>query len=216
MVLLLGAEPLCRVIRNARPQIAGIAITRIAPTLVQLESGDRFLAQASCGSHRVEAQHVAGDLAPNYGKRIKEQIVRAGDLYPTVAETLPSSAAFSQTNPTEVYSTDSQHFSARRLRGLRAWRERCSERASTTHGPPHSGSVFKQNTDELGLTVAPGGRGPGVARFHPEFIVRLEKAMASSAEAWLARLAAYDLAQICGGESQIDVRLLPPQPTWGP
>ena len=90
--------------------------------------------------------------------------------------------------------------------------------------PPHPGRLVKENLDGLGLTVAQAAEGLGVTRqqlykvinyqsaISPEMAVRLEKAIGSTAEAWLAMQAAYDLAQVRQHEGQIVVRRLAPQP----
>ncbi len=90
--------------------------------------------------------------------------------------------------------------------------------------PPHPGHHVKEKLDGLGLTVAQAAEGLGVTRqqlykvincqsaISPEMAVRLEKAIGSTAEAWLAMQAAYDLAQVRQHEGQIVVRRLAPQP----
>ena len=91
--------------------------------------------------------------------------------------------------------------------------------------PPHPGRLVKENLDGLGLTVAQAAEGLGVTRqqlyrvincqsaISPEMAVRLEKAIGSTAEAWLTMQAAYDLAQVRQHEGKIAVRRLMPQPT---
>ena len=76
--------------------------------------------------------------------------------------------------------------------------------------PPHPGLLVKENIDGLGLTVAQAAEGLGVTRqqlykvincqsaISPEMAMRLEKALGSTAEAWLTMQAAYDLAQVRG------------------
>jgi antitoxin HigA-1 len=90
--------------------------------------------------------------------------------------------------------------------------------------PPHPGLLVKENIDELGLTVAHAAEGLGVTRqqlykvincqsaISPEMAVRLEKAIGSTAEAWLTMQAAYDLAEVRRHEGHIVVRRLAPQP----
>lgn len=90
--------------------------------------------------------------------------------------------------------------------------------------PPHPGRLVKENLDGLGLTVAQAAEGLGVTRqqlykvinyqsaISPKMAVRLGKAIGSTAEAWLAMQAAYDLAQVRQHEGQIVVRRLAPQP----
>lgn len=74
--------------------------------------------------------------------------------------------------------------------------------------PPHPGLLVKDNIDELGLSVQEAAAGLGVTRqqLHrvirgasgvtPEMAVRLEKAIGSSAPAWLAMQAAFDLSRV--------------------
>lgn len=91
--------------------------------------------------------------------------------------------------------------------------------------PPHPGRLVKENIEEMGLTVAQAAEGLGVTRqqlykvincqsaISPEMAVRLEKAIGSTADAWLKMQVAYDLAQVRQHEGQIVVRRLAPQPT---
>lgn len=91
--------------------------------------------------------------------------------------------------------------------------------------PPHPGRLVKENIEEMGLTVAQAAEGLGVTRqqlykvincqsaISPEMAVRLEKAIGSTADAWLRMQAAYDLAQVRRHEGEIVVRRLAPQPT---
>ncbi len=84
--------------------------------------------------------------------------------------------------------------------------------------PPHPGRLVKENLEELDLSVAEAAQRLGITRqqlykvincesaISPEMAVRLEKAMGSSASAWLRMQAAYDLAQICQYEKEIVVR----------
>lgn len=88
--------------------------------------------------------------------------------------------------------------------------------------PPHPGRLVKDNIEELGLSVAAAAEGLGVTRqqlykiikeesaISPEMAVRLEKAIGSSADAWLRMQAAYDLAQVRLREDTIKVRPLEP------
>ena len=74
--------------------------------------------------------------------------------------------------------------------------------------PPHPGRLIKDELAGLGLSVAEAARGLGVTRqqlyklvncvsaISPEMAVRLERAIGSTADAWLRMQAAYDLAQI--------------------
>jgi antitoxin HigA-1 len=82
--------------------------------------------------------------------------------------------------------------------------------------PPHPGRLVKDNIDELGLSVAQAAAGLGVTRqqlykvikgesaVSPEMAVRLEKAVGSTADAWLRMQMAYDLAAV--RKREIDVR----------
>ena len=84
--------------------------------------------------------------------------------------------------------------------------------------PPHPGRLVKENLEELDLSVAEAAQRLGITRqqlykvincessISPEMAVRLEKAMGSSASAWLRMQAAYDLAQIRQYEKEIVVR----------
>ena len=84
--------------------------------------------------------------------------------------------------------------------------------------PPHPGRLIKSNLEELGLSVAEAAKGLGVTRQQlyrvingecavtPEMAVRLEKAIGSSAGAWLRMQMAYDLAQINSRASSIKVK----------
>lgn len=86
--------------------------------------------------------------------------------------------------------------------------------------PPHPGRLVKDNIEELGLSVAAAAEGLGVTRqqlykiikeesaISPEMAVRLEKAIGSSADAWLRMQAAYDIAQVRLREDTIKVRPL--------
>ena len=91
--------------------------------------------------------------------------------------------------------------------------------------PPHPGRLVKDTIEEMGLTVAQAGEGLGVTRqqlykvincqsaISPEMAVRLEKAIGSTADAWLRMQAAYDLAEVRQHEEQIVVRRLAAQLT---
>lgn len=74
--------------------------------------------------------------------------------------------------------------------------------------PPHPGRLVRNEIEELGLTIAEAANGLGVSRqqlhrvikgecaISPEMAVRLEKAIGSTADAWLRMQTNYDLAQI--------------------
>jgi antitoxin HigA-1 len=74
--------------------------------------------------------------------------------------------------------------------------------------PPHPGRLVRDEIEELGLTITEAASGLGVSRqqlhrvlngkcaVSAEMAVRLEKAIGSSADAWLRMQTNYDLAQI--------------------
>jgi addiction module HigA family antidote len=86
--------------------------------------------------------------------------------------------------------------------------------------PPHPDRLVRDNIDELGLSVAEAAKGLGVTRqqlyrvikgecaITPEMAVRLEKAIGSTAGAWLRMQVNYDLAQIYSRASSIKVKRL--------
>ena len=89
--------------------------------------------------------------------------------------------------------------------------------------PPHPGFSVRENClDPLGLSVTEAAKVLGVARhtlsrvlnghaaISPEMAIRLEKAGWSSAEFWLRRQTAYDLAQARKGEDRIRVERYQP------
>ena len=73
--------------------------------------------------------------------------------------------------------------------------------------PPHPGRMLAEDLEALGVSVADAAGGIGVTRqtlhrviagtsaITPEMALRLEKALGSTAEAWLALQRAYDLAE---------------------
>jgi addiction module HigA family antidote len=89
--------------------------------------------------------------------------------------------------------------------------------------PPHPGRGLKDEIDFLGLTVAEAAKGLGVTRqqlyrvikgecaITPEMALRLEKAIGSTADAWLRMQLAYDLAQIRLRATSIKVKRLTPK-----
>ncbi|MDE2801372.1 MAG: HigA family addiction module antitoxin [Chloroflexota bacterium] len=92
--------------------------------------------------------------------------------------------------------------------------------------PPHPGRSVKENClGPLGLSVTEAADVLGVARhtlsrvlnghagISPDMAIRLEKAGWSSADFWLARQTAYDLAQARKGEGRIQVGRYQPLPT---
>ena len=92
--------------------------------------------------------------------------------------------------------------------------------------PPHPGPGIRENCLEpLGLSVTEAAGILGVARhtlsrvlnghaaISPDMAIRLEKAGWSSADFWLNRQTAYDLAQARRGEDTIMVERYQPQTT---
>ena len=92
--------------------------------------------------------------------------------------------------------------------------------------PPHPGRSVRENClAPLGLSVTQAAEVLGVARhtlsrvlnghaaISPEMAIRLEKAGWSSADFWLNRQTAYDLAQARRGEDRIRVERYQPLPT---
>ena len=90
--------------------------------------------------------------------------------------------------------------------------------------PPHPGRSLKENClRPLGLSVTEAANVLGVARHtlsrvlnghaavSPEMAIRLEKAGWSTAEFWLRRQMAYDLAQVRKSEGRIKVQRYRPQ-----
>ena len=91
--------------------------------------------------------------------------------------------------------------------------------------PPHPGRSVRENClDPLGLSVTQAAGVLGVARhtlsrvlnghaaISPDMAIRLEKAGWSSADFWLRRQAAYDLARAREGEDRIQVERYEPAP----
>jgi addiction module HigA family antidote len=74
--------------------------------------------------------------------------------------------------------------------------------------PAHPGRLIKSELEELGLSIAEAAQGLGVTRqqlyrvingtcaISPEMAMRLEKAIGSTADAWLRMQMNYDLAQL--------------------
>ena len=91
--------------------------------------------------------------------------------------------------------------------------------------PPHPGRSIRENClTPLGLSVTNAAEVLGVARhtlsrvlnghsaISPDMAIRLEKAGWSSADFWLSRQTAYDLAQARKGEDGIQVKRYQPLP----
>ena len=89
--------------------------------------------------------------------------------------------------------------------------------------PPHPGRSVRENClDPIGLNVTEAAEVLGVARhtlsrvlnghaaISPDMAIRLEKAGWSSADFWLTRQTAYDLAQARKGEDRIRVERYQP------
>ena len=86
--------------------------------------------------------------------------------------------------------------------------------------PPHPGELIGDTLDELGVSISSAARGLGITRqqlhnliagrsgITPEMAVKLEKAIGSTADAWLKMQANYDLAQV--RKRKINVKSLIP------
>jgi addiction module HigA family antidote len=89
--------------------------------------------------------------------------------------------------------------------------------------PPHPGELIGDSLGELGISISEAARGLGITRqqLHnliagrcavmPEMAVRLEKALGSTADTWLRMQMNYDLAQIRGRASSINVKRFAPK-----
>jgi antitoxin HigA-1 len=74
--------------------------------------------------------------------------------------------------------------------------------------PPHPGELLGDNLAELGWNVTAAAKGLGISRqqlhniiagrsaITPELAVKLEKAIGSTADAWLRMQSAHDLAKV--------------------
>ena len=102
------------------------------------------------------------------------------------------------------------------------WTITDGEHAVPMKSPPHPGQMIGDSLDEAGVSISAAARGLGVTRqqlhnviagrsaISPEMAIRLEKALGSTAGAWLRMQANYDLAEIRAGGGVIKVtRLLP-------
>jgi len=90
----------------------------------------------------------------------------------------------------------------------------------TMKKPPHPGKMIGDSLHELGISISAAAKGLGVTRqqlhnliagrcaIMPEMAFRLEKALGSTADAWLRMQANYDLAQIRNHASSIKVTRL--------
>ena len=89
--------------------------------------------------------------------------------------------------------------------------------------PPHPGEMIGDSIEELGVSIVEAAKALGVTRqqlhnviagrsaISPEMAVRLEKALGSTADAWLRMQASYDLAQIRNRGASINVTRLAPK-----
>jgi len=89
--------------------------------------------------------------------------------------------------------------------------------------PPHPGEMIGDSLEELAVSVTEAARVLGITRqqLHnliagrsgvtPEMAVRLEKALGSTAEAWLRLQMNYDLTLIRQRASSIKVRRIEPK-----
>ena len=74
--------------------------------------------------------------------------------------------------------------------------------------PPHPGELIGDTLEELKISISEAARGLGITRqqlhnviagrsgITPEMAVKLEKAIGSTADAWLKMQMNYDLAQV--------------------
>lgn len=93
----------------------------------------------------------------------------------------------------------------------------------TMKNPPHPGGMIGDILDEMGVSISAAARGMGVTRqqlhnviagrsaITPEMALRLEKALGSSADAWMRMQVNYDLAQVRARASTIEVTRLAPK-----
>lgn len=89
--------------------------------------------------------------------------------------------------------------------------------------PPHPGELIGDSLEEMGVSISEAAKGLGVTRqqlhnviagrsaISPEMAFRLEKALGSTADAWLRMQANYDLAQIRARAAAIKVKRLAPK-----
>ncbi len=87
----------------------------------------------------------------------------------------------------------------------------------TMKNPPHPGEMIGDSLDEMGVTIMEAAKALGVSRqqLHnviagrsaivPEMAYRLEKALGSTADAWLRMQASHDLARIRARGASIKV-----------
>jgi antitoxin HigA-1 len=93
----------------------------------------------------------------------------------------------------------------------------------TMKNPPHPGQMIGDSLKEIGVSISAAAKGLGVTRqqlhnliagrcaIMPEMAFRLEKALGSTADAWLRMQANYDLAQVRTRARSIKVMRLTPE-----
>ncbi len=93
----------------------------------------------------------------------------------------------------------------------------------TMKNPPHPGEMIGDILAEMGVSISAAARAMGVTRqqlhnviagrsaITPEMALRLEKALGSSADAWMRMQVNYDLAQVRARASTIKVTRLAPK-----
>jgi len=89
--------------------------------------------------------------------------------------------------------------------------------------PPHPGEMIGDSIEEMGVSIVDAAKGLGVTRqqlhnviagrsaISPEMAIRLEKALGSTADAWLRMQASYDLAKLRARAGAINVTRLAPK-----
>jgi len=89
--------------------------------------------------------------------------------------------------------------------------------------PPHPGELIGDTLEELGVKITEAAKVLGITRqqLHnliagrsgvtPEMALRLEKALGSTADAWLRMQMNYDLARIRARASTIKVKRIEPK-----
>lgn len=87
----------------------------------------------------------------------------------------------------------------------------------TMKNPPHPGEMIGDSLDEMGVTIVEAAKALGVScqQLHnviagrsaivPEMAYRLERALGSTADAWLRMQASHDLARIRARGASIKV-----------
>jgi addiction module HigA family antidote len=89
--------------------------------------------------------------------------------------------------------------------------------------PPHPGEMIGDSLEELGVSISEAAKSLGITRqqlhnliagrsaITTEMAVRLEKALGSTAEAWVRMQMNHDLAQIRKRASSIRVKRIAPR-----